>query len=111
MVENTNASLTSGDLDREVPIHAAASGGNSEVVKYLIARDPASVNEKKRQDSTPLDFALDERGGYHPDVIQYLMKNGGVTSMEHSRCYNKRNATLTNFLTIIFRLCNLYPQF
>ena len=104
MVENTNASLTSEDLDRKA-IHAAALGGNSEVVKYLIAKDPASVNEKKRQDSTPLDFALDERGGYHPDVIQYLMKNGGVTSMEHSR----RNATLINFLTVIFRLCNLYP--
>ena len=111
LVENTNPSLTLEHLVGELPIHAAALRGSSEVVKYLIAKfDPASVDEKNSQRLTPLVFALDERGD-QTDVIKYLMKNGGVTSMEYSRCYNKHNATLTNFLTIIFRLCNLYPQF
>ncbi|MBI3342070.1 ankyrin repeat domain-containing protein [Candidatus Curtissbacteria bacterium] len=67
--------LEEGDYDGRTAIHLAASEGQEEVVRYLIAKK-VNINPKDRMGGTPLTDAI---RGNHTKVVELLKKHGAQT--------------------------------
>jgi len=88
-----NAELTNAKTENgETPLHSAASGGQLEVVKFLISQG-ADINLKQNSGATALHFAC---FGGHRDVVEWLIDNGADVN-------SKDNNGLTPLRVAVFR--------
>ncbi len=69
----SGVNLAEGDYDGRTAIHLAASEGQEEVVRYLIAKG-VNINPRDRWGGTPL---ADAKRGNHTKVVTLLEKYGG----------------------------------
>jgi len=60
-----------------IPLHAAAFSGNFEVVPILIEYDPADINARDGDGSTPLPLASRGHNFKDGSVLRLMLENGG----------------------------------
>lgn len=63
-------------------LHIAASGGNLDVVEYLVKEDNADIEARDINGCTPLHSASHED---HLSVVEYLVRNGGDVNAVNRR--------------------------
>lgn len=66
--------VNKGDYDKRTPLHLAAAGGYTDIVKELVSSG-ANINSEDKWSRRPLDEAII---GNHSETIDYIISVGGI---------------------------------